>query len=241
MRKLYVVIAAFAALMFSQIGYAIPTIPGATDIATEDSETYYALMAREDGWYVEGYTQYGVSNGYSVQLTPTEYLTPDTQTFVGLAFNGGSFYVLRDDLQTVYTQEDSWSIVGFNMDGSWDGSRTPLGPSQYVTPSQQTYIGLSMADEGFFGLRDDSLSISEGYADTWTRVDFGLDGAWAGTLELMAEAPSITPFSVIASFNLSPVQHEISTNLSVPEPGTGLLLGSMFALGFLGRKKLKVA
>ena len=118
MRKLYVVIAAFAALMFSQIGYAIPIIPGATDIATEDSETYYALMAREDGWFVEGYTASGAANGFKVQLTPSSALTPDTQTFVGLAFDGSSFHILRDDLQTVYSQEDSWSIVGFNMDGS---------------------------------------------------------------------------------------------------------------------------
>jgi len=241
MRKLYVVIAAFAALMFSQIGYAIPIIPGATDIATEDSETYYALMAKEDGWFVEGYTKYGVSNGFSVQLTPSAYVTPDTQSFVGLAFNGGSFYVLRDDLETVLVQEDSWSIVGFNMDGSFvGGSRTLLGPSQWITPSQQTYVGLSMADEGFFGLRNDSLSASIG-TDTWTRVDFALSGAFTGTFETLAQAPSIMPFSVMASFNMSPVQHELSTNLAVPEPGTGLLLGSMFALGFLGRKKLKVA
>jgi len=239
MRKLYVVIAAFAALMFSQIGYAIPIIPGATDIATEDSETYYALMARGDGWYVEGYTASGVANGFSVQLTPSASLTPETQTFVGLAFDGSTFYTLRNDLQTVYSMEDSWSVIGFNTDGSWDGSRTLLGPNPQVTPSQQTYIGLSMADEGFFGLRNDSLS--RGSLDTWTRVDFGLDGNWAGTFETLSEVPSVTAYSVIASFNLSPVQHEIGTNLAVPEPGTGLLLGSMFALGFLGRKKLKIA
>ena len=240
MRKLYVVIAAFAALMFSQIGYAIPIIPGATDIATEDSETYYALMARDDGWFVEGYDASGAANGFKVQLTPSAVLTPETQTFVGLAFNGSSFYVLRDDLQTVYSQEDSWSVVGFNMDGSYDGSRTLLGPSPHVAPSRQTYVGLSMADEGFFGLRNDSLSAGIG-TDTWTRVDFNLSGGYAGTFETMLQAPSIVPFSAIASFNMSPVQHEVSTNLSVPEPGTGLLLGSMFALGFLGRKKLKVA
>lgn len=240
MRKLYVVIAAFAALMFSQIGYAIPIIPGATDIATEDSETYYALMARDDGWFVDGYDASGAANGFSIQLTPSAYLTPDTQTFVGLAFNGGTFHVLRDDLQTVYSQEDTWSIVGFNVDGSYDGSRTLLGPDPWVTPSQQTYIGLSMADEGFFGLRDDSVSAGIG-TDTWTRVDFDYSGAYAGTFETLLQVPSVVPFSVMASFNMSPVQHEVSTNVSVPEPGTGLLLGSMFALGFLGRKKLKVA
>ena len=52
MRKLYMAIAAFAALMFSQIGHAVPTIPGAIDLATHDGNTFYALTSDANGYYI---------------------------------------------------------------------------------------------------------------------------------------------------------------------------------------------
>ncbi len=237
MRKLYIALAAFAALTLSQIGHAIPTIPGATDIATADGQTYYALMGRADGWYVEGYSASGAANGFSVQLTPSHNVNPTNQHYVGLAFNGDSFYTLRNDL-TSKKGEDSWSVLGFNLNGSFDGNRTVLGPYP-VRPSRQMFVGLSIADEGFFALRDDLVSAKN--QDSWSLIGFDSQGAWNGISQIVdSGVPSTTPFTVVASFNQSPAKHEYSTN-SVPEPGTGLLLGSLLGLGLLGRKKLKAA
>ena len=77
MRKLYMAMAAFAALLFSQIGHAIPTIPGAIDLATDDGDTYYALTADANGYYITGYNSNGRATGFSVTLSPGPYVTPE--------------------------------------------------------------------------------------------------------------------------------------------------------------------
>ena len=239
MRKLYIAMTALVAFAFSQIAHAVPVIQGASDIATDDAETYYALMARDGGWHVDGYDANGVANGFSVQLSPNQYVAPGLQDYVGLAFDGGAFHVLRNDATSSLVGTDSWTVASFNTDGTWNGGAFSLGPSQYVTPSQQMFVGLSVADEGFFALRNDMESTLVG-TDSWTLVGFADGGAWNGFASTIDGSVSSDPYSILASFNMSPVQHEVSTNgHSVPEPGTGLLLGSLMALGFLGRKVKK--
>jgi len=239
MRKLYIAMTAFVALALSQVAQAIPVIQGATDIATVDGQTYFGLMARDTGWFVEGYDASGNANGFSVQLTPNQFVTPELQTFVGLAFDGSAFHVLRNDAASSLVGTDSWTVASFNTDGSFNGGAFALGPSQFVTPSQQTFVGLSVADEGFFALRNDAASSLVG-TDTWTLTGFEAGtGAFNGFAQTVDGTVTANPYSVVASFNMSPAQHQISTNQSVPEPGTGLLLGSLMALGFLGRKLKK--
>jgi len=236
MRKLYIAMTAFVALALSQVAQAIPVIQGATDIATTDGQTYFGLMARDNGWFVEGYDAQGNANGFSVQLSPNQFVTPELQTYVGLAFDGSAFHVLRNDLVS-NKGTDTWTVASFNVDGSFTGNAFNLGPSQHVTPTQQSYVGLSIADEGFFGLRNDAESVRG--TDTWTLVGFDASGAFNGFAQTVDGSVTANPYSVVASFNMSPAQHQVSTNQSVPEPGTGLLLGSLMALGFLGRKLKK--
>lgn len=242
MRKLYVAITAFAALVISQIGHAIPVIPGATDIASNDGETYYALVERDGGWHVDGYNADGTSNSFTMILNGGVSVTPENQRFVGLAFDGSTFYGLRNDLESK-KGTDTWTVAGFNLsDGMWDGSATVLNGGVSVIPSLQAYVGLGVAEEGFFGLRDDSLSRKG--TDTWTNVGFELNGAWSGQAEVLGASPSTTPYTVQLSYNLSPAQSFQSTNVAtagVPEAGTGLLLGSLFALGLMRRRKSQAA
>ena len=236
MRKLYMIVAAAAALLISQIGHAIPAIPGSTDTATDDGQTYYALFGDDTGWYVRGYDAAGATNGFEVQLTPNQYLTPAQQDLVGLAFDGTTFYALRNDLTSGLSGDDSWSVVGFNLDGSWDGSHMNLGPSPYVVPSQQTFVGFSYMEEGFRALRDDSS-----FDDSYRSIGFDQNtGAWDGFAQVVGQ-PSISPLDTIASFNQSPgVSEVIYANAKVPAPGAGLLLGAILALGAL-RRKVKAA
>lgn len=240
MRKLYISLAAFAALLFSQIGHAIPTIAGATDLASNDGTTYYALSARADGWYIDAYDEIGIAKSFSVKLTPDSSVNPSQQTYVGLAFDGSTFHVLRDDSQSrSQGYADSWTVASFNLDGSWNGNAFQLSPSASLAPSRQTYVGFDIADDGFFALRDDSKSASQGYADSWTVVGFDSAGAWTGHAETLDESPSSANYYVIAAYNNSPLTLEPSANNGVnpvPEPGTGLLLGSLLALGLVRRK-----
>jgi len=240
MRKLYLAITAFAALFISQIGHAIPVIPGATDIATSDGETYYALIERDGGWYVDAYNADGTATGYSIQLGAasghSQWINPEQQSYVGLAFDGTTFYGLRNDLDSA-KGTDTYSVIGFGLDGGWDGSSVILNGGQYVTPTQQELVAFSINNTGtgdFYALRNDAMSLKG--TDTWTRVGFSAgSGDWNGYALQLGAAPSETLFTVQVSYNPT----EEGTN--VPEPGTGLLLGSMFALGLLGRKKLKTA
>ena len=246
MRKMYLAITAFAALLISQIGYAIPVVPGATDIATADGDTFYALMERDGGWYVDGYDANGNSTGFSTQLGAAsghdQWINPDLQDYVGLAFDGTTFYGLRDDLASATENSDTYSVIGFGLDGGFNGDASILNDGLFVTPSLQELVAFSINNTGtgdFFALRDDSQSYTEGYADTWTQVGFSYeDSNWNGLALTLDENPSTTPFAVQVSWN--PTQE--GTNVaSVPEPATGLLLGSMFALGLLGRRKIKAA
>jgi len=244
MRKLYLAITAFAALLISQIGHAIPVIPGATDIASDDGQTYYALMERADGWYVDGYDANGNANGFSLHLNGGSYMTPAEQQYVGLAFDGTTFYGLRNDLTSGLVGTDSYTIAGFNANtGAWDGSAVVLNGGEWVVPTQQVYVGLGVADEGFFGLRNDALlPTGQNPTDTWSNIGFAFDGSWNGFAETLSDTPSTTPFSVQLTYNMSPATSFQSTNIaSVPEPGTGLLLGSLFALGLMRRRKLQAS
>ncbi|MEM7100197.1 MAG: hypothetical protein AAF541_18155 [Pseudomonadota bacterium] len=237
MRKLYMIVAAAAALLISQIGHAIPAIPGSTDTATNDGQTYYALFGNDSGWFVRGYDAAGVSTGFQAQLGPNEFLTPAQQDLVGLAFDGTTFYALRNDATSSLVGTDTWSVVGFGLDGQWDGNQAmTLGPSPFVVPSQQTYVGFSYMDEGFRALRDDTL-----LDDSYRSIGFDQNtGAWDGFAQVVGQ-PSISPLDTIASFNQSPGVSEVTfANAKVPAPGAGLLLGAILALGAL-RRKVKAA
>ena len=96
---------------------------------------------------------------------------------------------------------------------------------------------MSVADEGFFALLENEA------ADTYYNVGFDMEtGAFNGHAIALGDAPSYSPLDNMAAFNNSPVQFEYGNSAaevhSVPEPGTGLLLGSMLALGLMGRKRL---
>jgi len=249
MRKLYLAITAFAALLISQIGHAIPTIPGATDIATTDGETFYALTERDGGWHIDGYDSDGNLTGFTTQLanaTGSSYLSTDKQKYVGLAFDGNTFYGLRDDLAGA-KNTDTYSAIGFGMDGLWDGSRTVLNDGVSVVPTKQVLVGYSYNDlsEQFIALRDDSISKRD--TDTWSQIGFALEGDFNGYSVQLEIAPSDLLFTQQVSWN-----PDIATDgkgamytqngaYSVPEPGTGILFGSLAALGLLGRRKIRGA
>ena len=236
MRKLYMTIAAFAALMFSQIGHATPYVPGATDIATNDNNTFYALVARDNGWHVDGYTASGAATGFTVQLTPNANVNPTTQAMVGLAFDGTSFHLLRDNLNS-HTGINSYSALEFNTDGSYVvGSALTLGPSVNVNPTTQVFVGFDIAEEGYIALRND-LASTKG-TDTWTAVGFDTQsGAYNGFSQAVNGAPSINGYEGVAVYNASPANILAWDNTqSVPVPGTGLLLGSIIALGFMRKR-----
>ena len=247
MRKLYLAITAFAALLISQIGYAIPTVPGATDMATADGETYYALMERDGGWYVDGYDANGNPTGFSTQLGAasgnSQWIAPELQDYVGLAFDGTTFYGLRDDLSSSLVNQDTYTVVEFGLDGAYSGSAFTLNDGLYVTPSLQELVAFSINNTGtgdFFALRDDSMTALVG-TDTWTRVGFSsLDGSYNGFALTLDENPSTTFFNAQVSWNPT-MESDTNAIASVPEPATGLLLGSVFALGMLGRRKIKAA
>ena len=110
---------------------------------------------------------------------------------------------LRDDLNSSAIGNDTWSVIGFDLAGSYNGNHMYMGPDQWVTPSQQSYIGLSIADEGFFALRD-----MTGYSDSYMTVGFDFDGSYNGVALAVAGAPSIDPIDNIAAFNMSPYHLE---------------------------------
>ena len=244
MRKLYIALTAFAALSFSQLGHAIPTIPGATDIATNDGETYYALIEQSGGWVVQGYTAGGDFTGYSVELSARgNAISSSNARYTGLAFDGTSFHALRDDNISAVNR-DSYSVLSFDFGGAkTDVMQLRNGAGNLIEASQVVYTGLGIADEGFFALRND-LASPVG-TDSWSLINFDSSGALNRTGNVIGinggALASINPFELVATYNASPMQYEVAARASVPEPGTGLLLGSILGLGLLGRKKLKSA
>ena len=244
MRKLYLAITAFAALLISQIGHAIPTIPGATDVATDDGQTYYALMEQGSTWVVQGYTADGQFTGFSTVLSANgNTISSDNARYVGLAFDGTSFYALRDDNISAINR-DSYSVLGFDASGA-KSSVTQLlnGAGDFVSASQVVYTGLSIADEGLFALRNDLLSPVA--SDSWSLVNYSTEGILnrsGNILDIEGGAlASLLSFELVSSWNNSPMVYAAgeATAASVPEPATGLLLGSLFGLGFLARKRQK--
>lgn len=245
-KKLYLAITAFAALLISQIGHAIPTIPGATDMATSDGETFYALVERDGGWHIDGYDRNGNLTGFTTQLanaTGTSYISADNQRYVGLAFDGNTFYGLRDDLAG-RRNENTYSAIGFDMSGNWDGSRSILNEGVSVVPTRQVLVGYSYNDLSgqFVALRDDSISARD--TDTWSQIGFSLDGDFNGYQVELAISPS--EFELTQQLSWNPdlggdgvAWYSKDGAYSVPEPGTGLLIGGLAALGLLSRKKLK--
>lgn len=236
-KKLFIGVAALA---FSQLSHAIPIISGASDIASNDGETYYGLIATDSSWEVRAYDASGKATGESVTLSPNKFVTPDLQHYVGLAYDGSNFYVLRDDSRSATEKfADSYTIAGFNAaDGSFNGYTAKLGPNPYVVPSKQSYVGLDIAKGAFIALRDDSASSTEKFADSWTAVGFDMNGQWNQQASKFEERPSAVPYVAMAGYANSPLVLEPSTNaaaVSVPEPGTGLLLSTLL-LGFFARK-----
>lgn len=245
MRKLYMAIAAFAALLFSQIGHAIPTIPGATDVATNDGETYYALMEQGSGWVIAGYDANGVATGFVTQLTANgNNISNAKARYVGLAFDGTSFMAMRNDNISAVNR-DSYSVLSFDFAGQKTGvTQLVNGSGANILASQVVYTGLSVAEEGMFALRNDLISPKG--TDSWSLINFdmagqlnkagnrvGVDGVLASSID----------YNAVASFNQSPAVFQLKSNpeASVPEPATALLLGSLLGLGAMRRKLTKAA
>ncbi|MDP6972331.1 MAG: hypothetical protein QF921_12620 [Pseudomonadales bacterium] len=234
-------LAVFATLLFCQLGHAIPVIPGAVDLATTDGETYYALVAKDGAWYIDGYTHTGTATGYSVALTPGGSVTTSAQHFVGLAFDGTSFTLLRNDL-TGAKGTDTWSLVDFGTNGSFvGGSRRILSPTNNVIPSLQTYVALGWADGdiaagAFYGLRnnDASPNVKTG----WSIIGFSDNGSFNGYSQSTPGDPSGIDYMGMAVYATSPNTYETTTNTEdVPGPASGLVLSTLL-LGLFARRMM---
>jgi hypothetical protein len=233
MKKL---LAVFATLLFCQFANALPVVPGAVDFATNDGKTYYALVAKNGYWYIEGYRNNGASTGYSVNLTPNQYIGTNQQQIAGLAFDGTSFYALRNNLTSNIVSNDSWEIVGFNTAGVYNGFHTLANPSQWVKPSLQNYVGLDVADGGtFYGLRHNTNG-------SYQLIGFSGAGVYNG-FNTFVSAPSTGTWEGYAAFNASPRHDVYLTNtktVGVPGPASGLVLSTLL-LGLAGRRMFKAA
>ena len=178
---------------------AMPPIPDAIDIATDDGKTFYALEVSGNLYQVNEYDIRGEATGNSVTLQPQAFLGTNQQTFVGLAFDGDNFHVLRNDLVSPLLGADRWSIVGFDFSGAFNGMQKVLGPLPFVVPSRQTYVGLSISDQGYVALRDDSSTgggfNSVGFAEQ--------DAEFNGFFQA---APGFDDLNNIAAFNQTPFQ-----------------------------------
>ena len=248
MKKL---LAVFATVLFCQVGHAVPVVPGAVDLATNDGKTYYALVVKNGSWYIDGYNQRGNATGYSVALTSLNdrNVSANTQTYTGLAFDGTSFYALRNDSQSS-VGTDSWSVVGFGANGQFNTFHQNLTSlnGNMVSSTRQSYVGLGWGDGdlaggGFYVLRDNVASATS--ATGYTIAEFGPTGGYTGSYQTMGMHGSGNPYLGMAVFAASPNHYEVTTNVEtprtgVPGPASGLAFATLL-LGLAGRRMMKKA
>lgn len=144
-----------------------------------DGSKFWGLRNDITDWKIIGFNSDGSwDGGPAITLSPTINVNPVDQLYRGLAYHNGTFYGLRQD-------PDRWRIIGFGLDGSWNGTSIALSPAN-VTPSTQAYRGLAYDGTTFYGLRSDE--------DSWNVIGFGQSGAWNGADYPLTPA-NVTPKS----------------------------------------------